>query len=57
MHRYHEAGFTEIILMLSGGSMSTAADPVKTAAMLAESVLPESTLIGVDTSRLHCIPW
>jgi alkanesulfonate monooxygenase SsuD/methylene tetrahydromethanopterin reductase-like flavin-dependent oxidoreductase (luciferase family) len=38
---FHEAGFTEIIIMLSGGSMPTNADPVKTAAMLAEKVLPE----------------
>ena len=38
---YHEAGFTEIIMMLSGGGMSTSADPVATAAMLAEKVLPE----------------
>jgi alkanesulfonate monooxygenase SsuD/methylene tetrahydromethanopterin reductase-like flavin-dependent oxidoreductase (luciferase family) len=38
---YHEAGFTEIILMLTGGSMPTSADPVRTAAMLAENVLPE----------------
>ncbi len=41
VHRYHEAGFTEIIFMLSGGSMSTNADPVQTASRLAESVLPE----------------
>jgi probable F420-dependent oxidoreductase len=41
VHRYHEAGFTEVILMLSGGSMSTSADPVRSAAMLAESVLPQ----------------
>jgi alkanesulfonate monooxygenase SsuD/methylene tetrahydromethanopterin reductase-like flavin-dependent oxidoreductase (luciferase family) len=41
VHRYHEAGFTEIILMLSGGSMSTTADPVRAAAMLAETVLPQ----------------
>jgi len=38
---FAEAGFTEVILMLSGGSMSTDADPVRTAAMLAEKVLPE----------------
>lgn len=38
---YQRAGFTEIILMLSGGSMSTPADPVETAEMLAEKVLPE----------------
>ncbi len=38
---FHEAGFTEIIIMLSGGEMPTSADPVRTAAMLAEKVLPE----------------
>jgi alkanesulfonate monooxygenase SsuD/methylene tetrahydromethanopterin reductase-like flavin-dependent oxidoreductase (luciferase family) len=38
---YHEAGFSEIIIMLSGGSMPTNADPVNTAAMLAEKVLPQ----------------
>jgi alkanesulfonate monooxygenase SsuD/methylene tetrahydromethanopterin reductase-like flavin-dependent oxidoreductase (luciferase family) len=41
VHRYHEAGFTEIILMLTGGSMSSKADPVQTASRLAENVLPE----------------
>jgi alkanesulfonate monooxygenase SsuD/methylene tetrahydromethanopterin reductase-like flavin-dependent oxidoreductase (luciferase family) len=41
VHRYHEAGFTEIILMLTGGSMSSNADPVQTASRLAERVLPE----------------
>jgi alkanesulfonate monooxygenase SsuD/methylene tetrahydromethanopterin reductase-like flavin-dependent oxidoreductase (luciferase family) len=38
---FYEAGFTEVVIMLSGGSMATAADPVKVAAMLAEKVLPE----------------
>lgn len=38
---YHQAGFTEIIIMLSGGNMPTSADPVQTAAMIAEKVLPE----------------
>jgi len=38
---FSEAGFTEIIIMLSGGSMPTSADPVKIAAMLAEKVPPE----------------
>jgi alkanesulfonate monooxygenase SsuD/methylene tetrahydromethanopterin reductase-like flavin-dependent oxidoreductase (luciferase family) len=38
---FAQAGFTEIIIMLSGGSMSIHADPVRTAAMLAENVLPE----------------
>jgi alkanesulfonate monooxygenase SsuD/methylene tetrahydromethanopterin reductase-like flavin-dependent oxidoreductase (luciferase family) len=41
VHRYHEAGVTEIILMLTGGSMSSNADPVQTASRLAENVLPE----------------
>jgi alkanesulfonate monooxygenase SsuD/methylene tetrahydromethanopterin reductase-like flavin-dependent oxidoreductase (luciferase family) len=41
VHRYHEAGFTEIILMLTAGSMSSNADPVQTASRLAENVLPE----------------
>ena len=38
---FYEAGFTEIILMLSGGTMSTAGDPVKLAALLGEKALPE----------------
>jgi probable F420-dependent oxidoreductase len=38
---FAEAGFTEVIIMLSGGSMPTNSDPVKTAAMLAENVLPQ----------------
>jgi probable F420-dependent oxidoreductase len=37
---FADAGFTDIIIMLSGGSMPTNADPVNTAAMLAEKVLP-----------------
>ncbi len=37
---FAEAGFSEIIIMLSGGGMPTAADPVRTAAMLGEKVLP-----------------
>jgi alkanesulfonate monooxygenase SsuD/methylene tetrahydromethanopterin reductase-like flavin-dependent oxidoreductase (luciferase family) len=41
VRRWYEAGFTEIILMLSGGSMATSASPVDTAEMLAEQVLPE----------------
>ncbi|MDE3133025.1 MAG: LLM class flavin-dependent oxidoreductase [Acidobacteriota bacterium] len=41
VHAFRDAGFTEVILMLSGGSMATDADPVKTAAALAENVLPE----------------
>ena len=38
---FYEAGFTEIVIMLSGGSRATAADPVNVAGMLAEKVLPE----------------
>jgi alkanesulfonate monooxygenase SsuD/methylene tetrahydromethanopterin reductase-like flavin-dependent oxidoreductase (luciferase family) len=41
VHAFAEAGFTEVIMMLSGGNMPTNADPVNTAAMLAEQVLPE----------------
>jgi alkanesulfonate monooxygenase SsuD/methylene tetrahydromethanopterin reductase-like flavin-dependent oxidoreductase (luciferase family) len=41
VRRYHAAGFSEIVLMLSGGSMATDGDPVATAAMLAEKVLPQ----------------
>lgn len=41
VRRFNGAGFTEIVFMLSGGGMNTAADPVKTATMLAEDVLPE----------------
>ena len=40
VHAFAEAGFTEVIIMLSGGNMPTNADPVNTAAMLAEKVLP-----------------
>jgi alkanesulfonate monooxygenase SsuD/methylene tetrahydromethanopterin reductase-like flavin-dependent oxidoreductase (luciferase family) len=47
---FFEAGFSEIILMLSGGSMSTSPDPADTAAMLAEKVLPQ--LRAEDPSRL-----
>lgn len=41
VHSYYEAGFSEIVLMLSGGSMSTSSDPVQTAELLAEQVLPQ----------------
>jgi len=37
---YWEAGFTEVILMLSGGNMPTSREPVRDAEMLAERVLP-----------------
>jgi F420-dependent oxidoreductase-like protein len=39
--QYHEAGFTELVVMLSGGSMPTAKDPAQLAALVAEKVLPE----------------
>ncbi len=38
---FYESGFTELVVMLSGGSMATATDPVQTAAQVAEKVLPE----------------
>ena len=41
VHAFAEAGFTEVIIMLSGGNMPTNADPVRTAEMLAERVLPQ----------------
>jgi alkanesulfonate monooxygenase SsuD/methylene tetrahydromethanopterin reductase-like flavin-dependent oxidoreductase (luciferase family) len=41
VHSFWDAGFTEVIIMLSGGSMSTDADPVKTTETLAEKVLPQ----------------
>jgi alkanesulfonate monooxygenase SsuD/methylene tetrahydromethanopterin reductase-like flavin-dependent oxidoreductase (luciferase family) len=41
VRRYHAAGFTEIVIMLSGGTMATSHDPVRTATMLADKVLPE----------------
>ena len=39
--KYYEAGFSEVIVMMSGGSMPTAANPAKLAAMVGEKVLPE----------------
>ncbi len=41
VHAFAAAGFTEVIIMLSGGNMPTNADPVNTAGMLAEKVLPQ----------------
>jgi len=38
---FYEAGFTELVVMLSGGSTPTASNPARTAAMVAEKVLPE----------------
>ncbi len=37
---FHDAGFTEIVLILSGGGTTASADPVRSAAVLAEHVLP-----------------
>jgi hypothetical protein len=39
--RYHAAGFSDVVIMLSGGSMPTARDPAQLAALVAEKVLPE----------------
>ena len=41
LHSYHEAGFSELVVMLSGGNMPTASNPVQVAALVAEKVLPE----------------
>ena len=41
LSRYHQAGFTELVVMLSGGSMPTAKDPARLAAIVAEKVLPQ----------------
>ncbi len=41
VQRFAEAGFSEVIIILSGGNMPTNADPVGTATMLAEKVLPD----------------
>jgi alkanesulfonate monooxygenase SsuD/methylene tetrahydromethanopterin reductase-like flavin-dependent oxidoreductase (luciferase family) len=41
LNRFYEAGFSELIVMLSGGSMPTATNPVMVADMVAEKVLPE----------------
>ena len=41
LHRQYEAGFTELVVMLSGGNMPTASDPVQVAEMVADKVLPE----------------
>jgi len=41
LSRFHEAGFTELILMTSGGGMATAAEPARVASLIAEKVLPE----------------
>jgi probable F420-dependent oxidoreductase len=38
--RYYEAGFSELVVMLSGGSMTTAQNPAEVAAVVAERVLP-----------------
>jgi alkanesulfonate monooxygenase SsuD/methylene tetrahydromethanopterin reductase-like flavin-dependent oxidoreductase (luciferase family) len=41
VHAFYEAGFSEVIIMLSGGNMPTDSDPVKTAEMVAGQVLPQ----------------
>jgi alkanesulfonate monooxygenase SsuD/methylene tetrahydromethanopterin reductase-like flavin-dependent oxidoreductase (luciferase family) len=41
LHRCYEAGFSELVVMLSGGNIPTASDPVRVAEMVAEKVLPE----------------
>ena len=41
LNRLYEAGFSELIVMMSGGSMPTAQDPAKLAEVVAEKVLPE----------------
>jgi probable F420-dependent oxidoreductase len=41
LHRHYEAGFSELVVMLSGGNMPTTSDPVAVAGMVAEKVLPE----------------
>jgi len=41
LSRFHEAGFSELVVMLSGGSMPTAGDPARLADVVAEKVLPE----------------
>ncbi|HEX6350975.1 MAG TPA: TIGR03560 family F420-dependent LLM class oxidoreductase [Candidatus Dormibacteraeota bacterium] len=38
--RYYEAGFSEVVVMLSGGNMPTASDPVRVADVVADKVLP-----------------
>jgi probable F420-dependent oxidoreductase len=46
LHRFYEAGFSELVLMLSGGSMTTAPDLVRVAEMVAEKVLPETRALA-----------
>jgi F420-dependent oxidoreductase-like protein len=41
INRLYEAGFSELVVMLSGGSMPTASDPAQVANLVAEKVLPE----------------
>jgi Luciferase-like monooxygenase len=40
LNRFYAAGFSELIVMMSGGSMPTAKDPAQLAALVAEKVLP-----------------
>ena len=41
VHGFAQAGFSDVIIMLSGGSMATDSDPVSTTATVAEQILPE----------------
>lgn len=41
LHRQFEAGFSELVVMLSGGNMPTAANPARVAEMVGEKVLPQ----------------
>ena len=41
IHRYSEAGFTELVVLLSGATVASGTDPVRLARMVAERVLPQ----------------
>ena len=41
LHRHYEAGFSELVVMLTGGTMATAPEPARVAETVAEKVLPE----------------
>jgi F420-dependent oxidoreductase-like protein len=46
LQRFHAAGFSELVVMLSGGAMPTSADPAQRAEIVAERVLPELRALG-----------
>jgi probable F420-dependent oxidoreductase len=46
LHRYYEAGFTELVVILGGGSMPTTSSPSGIAEMVAEKVLPEMRVLA-----------